>query len=474
MKPVPSIRGRLANALLLWALVWGAAVGAAVWLAASREVDELLDETLQSSAGLLAAIAADASAGAAPSGPEATVAAGAEVHFAWQVLTADGSLQMRSPRAPDVPWVHTRSAGFSDTEGWRLYGLSLGADGRMFYAAQTRAERAEARMETALGAVLAALAVGLLGHVWLRWLVRRELEPLQGMSTRLQALDLDTTEPDAGAVARALGRAERQELQTVHAALEGLMARLAARVATERAISAHAAHALRTPLAGIDAQLAVALRDCPPALSARLQRVRDAAGRLQGVVAALLGLFRSGGGVQRAPVDLATLLSRLPAAGLQVEVDPDSCTDVEVDADLLAAALVNLLDNALRHGARHVTVALTDQNSLRLSDDGPGISASRRALLQAAIDAQAYEGHTGLGLMLADRVARAHGGGLHLPASDRGFVVELDLGLRPGFRPPSGATAMLRDASPSEPPTATVAAVHAIDANPHADAKPPS
>ncbi len=36
---------------------------------------------------------------------------------------------------------------------------------------------------------------------------------------------------------------------------------------------------------------------------------------------------------------------------------------------------------------------------------------------------------TGLGLMLADMVARAHGGALHLPAAERGCRVEMQLPL---------------------------------------------
>ncbi|MBC7726348.1 MAG: hypothetical protein H7242_01845, partial [Microbacteriaceae bacterium] len=59
-RPVPSIRTRLANALVAWAVVWGLAVGAAVWLAATREVDELLDDGLRSSAELMAAITVNA------------------------------------------------------------------------------------------------------------------------------------------------------------------------------------------------------------------------------------------------------------------------------------------------------------------------------------------------------------------------------------------------------------------------------
>ena len=425
---VPSIRARLANALAAWAVVWGLAVGAAVWLAATREVDELLDDGLRSSAELMAAIAANVDHLPAPETSGAAAPAGATVqeHFAWQVVARDGTVAMRSPRAPATPWLATPSAGFSDSAGWRLFGLALAADGRMLYAAQSRDARQEARAEVAVGVVLAALAVGLLGHLWLRSQVRRELQPLLTLSDRLQRLDVEAAVESGD---RRLGPAQRRELQPVHQALDALIDRLALRMATERAFTAHAAHALRTPLAGIDAQLAVALRECPPTLGARLQRVRDGAARLQGVVAALLGLFRSGSPPARAPVDVARLLARLPVAGLQVQVDDPVA--VVADADLLAAALANLLDNALRHGAHRVRVHRTASGSLRLDDDGPGVPTPRRRQLQAALDAQAYEGVTGLGLMLADRVARAHGGRLWLPAVEQGFAVELDLGPLP-------------------------------------------
>ena len=63
-----------------------------------------------------------------------------------------------------------------------------------------------------------------------------------------------------------------------------------------------------------------------------------------------------------------------------------------------------------------------------MHDDGPGVDPALRSELRAAIDAQDYAGRTGLGLMLADLVARAHGGGLSLPDDARGFVVDLNLG----------------------------------------------
>jgi signal transduction histidine kinase len=212
----------------------------------------------------------------------------------------------------------------------------------------------------------------------------------------------------------------------VHAAIDQLGERLARRVAHERAFASHAAHALRTPLAGMDAQLAVALRESTPAVQQRLQRVRDASGRLQRVVQALLDLFRVGGDAQRAVVDLKALLAHLPIAGLEVVVQSDG--PLRADPDLLAAALANLLDNAKRHGARRVVVSEPAPGIVRVQDDGPGAPPERLRALREALRDQDYDGHTGLGLMLADLVARSHGGALSLPAVTQGFVVELALG----------------------------------------------
>jgi signal transduction histidine kinase len=406
-----SIRTRLARALLAWSVLWGLAVAAAVWLAVQHEVDELLDDTLRASAEVLGTLLRD---GSRPLDEDAVP----DGRFAWQVIGPGGHVLQRSALSPAVALHAAPAAGFGDVPLWRVYGVVLRHDGTMLYVAQTRAERLEAQAEVAVSTVLAALAIGALGHLWLRVQVRRELEPLQSLSDRLARHEpLDGT--------ATLGPAERLELQPVQDAIDDLARRLALRMAHERAFTAHAAHALRTPLAGIDAQLAVALRECAPDVQPRIQRARDAAGRLQRVVAALLALFRTGGELQREPVDVASLLGRLPVEGLAVQVQEMS--SVDADPDLLAAALLNLLDNALRHGARSVVVSLPSEGTVRLHDDGPGVQAARRRELQRALDHQAYAGNSGLGLMLADLVARSHGGGLALPEVASGFAVDIAL-----------------------------------------------
>jgi signal transduction histidine kinase len=414
----PSIRRRLADAMLLWSLLWSVGVAIAVGLAAQHEVEELLDETLRSTALMLghAVTLADATA-------PAVVPAVGDAEFAWQLVDNDGRVLRRTANAPTTALLRAGSAGISEVADWRVHASALpAADGRgarTLIVAHTQEERREAQSEVIISAVLAALSIGLLGHLWLRGRVRQELLPLDRLSERL----LDHDPLDA---AQSLGQAERAELAPVHAALERLGERLAQRLANERRVAAHAAHALRTPLAGIDAQLAVALRESPPEARARLQRVRDASSRLQHVVRSLLELFRLGGEVQRRPVTMGELLAHLPMPGLEVSA-ADPAARLEADPDLLSGALLNLFDNALRHGAQRVVVSVPAAARVRVADDGRGTEPQRLAQLRDAVRTQHYDGTTGLGLMLADLVSRAHGGRLELPDAADGFVAELVL-----------------------------------------------
>ena len=411
-----SIRGQLARALAVWALLWCVALGLAVWLQVSQEVDELLDDSLQSVAeGLIAPLVAQQ---LTASPPVPGSAPGDGRRFVWQVVEGTQVL-VSAAGSPAAPLQTTPTPGFSDRPGWRIFGLALGRDGRMLYVAQSREERLEVQLELGFAVLLAAVPVALLQILWLNWRVRRDLQPLQDLSLRLA--HYDPLQPGA-----TLGPAAYEELQPVQAAIDALAARLAQRVARERDFTAHAAHALRTPLAGIDAQLAVALREAHEPLHGRLQRVRAAAVRLQHVVQALLALFRSGAEVQRQPIVLANLVARLP---MDPKLTPtvSATQPLHADEDLLTAALLNLADNAMGHGATGLHFSTPAPGVLRIADDGVGIDAPRRQTLQAALDAEDYAGRTGLGLMLAGLVARAHGGRVDLPPLERGFAIELRL-----------------------------------------------
>jgi hypothetical protein len=65
---------------------------------------------------------------------------------------------------------------------------------------------------------------------------------------------------------------------------------------------------------------------------------------------------------------------------------------------------------------------------LRVDDDGQGLAPGQREALERALAEHDCERLPGLGLVLADVVARAHGGAVSLPASAQGFTVQLQLG----------------------------------------------
>ncbi|MFN9504880.1 MAG: sensor histidine kinase [Rubrivivax sp.] len=423
---IPSIRSRLLRALTPWTLVWGALVGTAVWLAASHEVDELLDETLQASASLLSRVAPllPEPRVTSPDGTDSRLAptpSPAENHFAWQLVSADGEVLNRSRLAPVKAWHASAVTGFSEHSGWRVLGVVLDQPaGATLYVAQSLDERQEALTEVTVSALLSGLAVALLAHLWIRLRVERGLQPIQVLSQRIAALDWQH-----GAPPQSVGQADREELAPVVEAIDTLTSRLAARLSAEQAFVAHAAHALRTPLAGIDAQLAVLQREAIGPAAERLGRVRSGATHLQAVVAALIGLFREASSLQRQRIPLAAVLQRWTWPNLALQADESALLDA--DPDLLTAALLNLLDNCTRHGASQVTVDVLSPTQLRLTDNGPGVDDMRRQQLQASLDNPAEAPVTGLGLLLADRVARAHGGRARLLPCATGFSVLLAL-----------------------------------------------
>ena len=441
----PSIGQRLSAALWGVAAVGGLAVSLAVGLAVHREVDELMDNGLQEAAEILYGLLSFNAAALPqlPTGGSLPAPAHTE-RLVWQVVSPDGQVLLRSHQAPAAPLMGAALRGPADAgEDWRVYGLpfplpaSSPADGagRSLLVAQPRALRRQAHVEAGLATAGAALLVGGLCALWLRRRVRAELQPIDALSTAVAAYD-------PLAAAQVLPAPARLELLPLHQAIQDLGERLADRVASERAFSAHAAHALRTPLAGMVAQLAVAQRKAPAALQPRLQRARDAADRLRRVVTALLSLFRTGADVQRRPVDLPALLAHLPVEPLQLHCDVHQA--LWADADLLAAALANLLDNAARHGARSLTLRLRRDargHWLELHDDGRGLAGAQALQMQALLDARRYERPVGLGLMLADLVARAHGSRLQLLPVAAGFGVALGLGQAPEDpqRPPDAA-----------------------------------
>lgn len=437
MTHAPSIRQGLSRVVIQISLAWSVAVFGVVWLAVHDQLDEVLDGTLQESAEILYGLL-KANADRLPSGEDADDEEGghslpAPPHherMVWQLVSAHHKVIWRSHSAPMQPLSQRHTDRWVEASAeWHVFGLPFDDRGTMLYVAQAHGERRRAQFQAALITASGALMVGLSCAWWLSRRARRELDPLLELSHQVGRYD-----PLASGASAPL--ATREELRPLRDAIVSLGERLARNVASERAFSANAAHALRTPLAGLGAQLALAQRNSPPDVQARIQRARDAADRLSRVVSALLSLFRSGGELNPHPIRLAEFVRDMPVHGLSVHVEDGDDLVVQADPDLLAAAVLNLLDNAVRYGADQVVCTFSQQADtgetvIHLVDNGPGVDGAKRARINVALAHQQYEQDMGLGLMLADRVARAHGGHVCLDAVASGFAVSLTLGAPP-------------------------------------------
>lgn len=423
---LPSIRRRLNATAIVGVLVTALASAAVAALAVSLVVEALMKSSLEETAQALVVLAEHESEVEALTHGLALPAAPHDEALSWQLRSPEGVVVARSHSAPVEPWPVPLYEGHQRTQSLAVF--TIAGQRLWLQVAQPLAELHRAQALAASEAAGAVLLLNLVAALVLAWQIGRELRPVQ----RLTA-DVEAIEP--GPVAPHLPRSPRRELEPVYRALERLGQRLAQQLRSERAFSAHAAHSLRTPLAGLSAQIELLLVRAPDELHPKLQLALDATRRLSGVVEALLTMARTGGQARLREFDARSLVPAALARRIAVDSTRLEGVGLRGDPDLLAVAVANLVDNAVRHGARRVSLSASrdaEHQRIEVTDDGPGVTGDRLAALRAAIarfDASGLVDDTlGLGLTLAAMVGRAHGGTLELgPLPDgAGFFVRLE------------------------------------------------
>jgi len=150
---------------------------------------------------------------------------------------------------------------------------------------------------------------------------------------------------------------------------------------------------------------------------------------------------RTSGAVQRVPELVANLLERAmalvkahPDAGhvaMKAVYEDAAATVAVVDSKQMERALYNLLLNACQasrrgSGERSVTAAITTSKNIltvRITDDGGGVSDVIRESLFEPFVSEGKQNGTGLGLTMAQCVAKEHGGSVQLISSRPGETV---------------------------------------------------
>ncbi len=256
--------------------------------------------------------------------------------------------------------------------------------------------------------------------------------------------------------AQDLGRMELEDLPSEFNQLlthtNALFLRLNDTYEAQRRFVGHAAHQLKTPLAGLKLESELMLaQPLPPDIRERAQRIKNVTDRMIRLGSQLLLLARVDPEGQPQDhfvlLDLsewtrtcgAEWLERALSRNIELQLEaPEHPVWIEGDPVLLRELLGNLIDNSMRYakGAKRIRLVVTETPpTLAIEDDGSGIIEIDQTRVFDAFyrAADALEGGSGLGLALVREIARAHGAWWNLVSHPQIKGVRITV-LFPGLR----------------------------------------
>jgi two-component system sensor histidine kinase CpxA len=271
--------------------------------------------------------------------------------------------------------------------------------------------------------------------------------------SRLRAATQQLAAGDLSARAEAPPGRRRDEIAELVRDFNTMAARLQDLVSAQSRLLNDISHELRSPLARLSVALGLAWQRTGPEAHSVLERIELEANRLNELIGRLLTLARLEGGddpMARTPISIGELLRDI-AKDAEFEAQTRRCNvrcfvqdemTIYGSPSLLHSAVENVVRNATRHTREGSEVEIRlgresgngkEEAVVRVTDRGPGVPKEALDKLFRPFyrldDARGREtGGVGLGLAIADRAVRLHGGTVH--ASNRpegGLMVEIRL-----------------------------------------------
>jgi signal transduction histidine kinase len=290
--------------------------------------------------------------------------------------------------------------------------------------------------------LLGASGIILLLGVLSGWMIRRALlAEVGGISQTASAIvggDLSRRLPIHGGA---------HELDILAQTINGMLEQIEQLLHGVRNVSNAIAHDLRTPLAELRSRLEelMVTRPAPKEAFAEIESAVADVDRVIGIFNALLRLAEMDTGARRSgfvQVDLVKVAAEAaefyqPVAelkGVKLSFEAGGAQTIAGDPLLLAQAIGNLIDNALKfaplNGAINVATAQRRDGTVEVavSDDGPGIPDAEKSRVSQRFyrgDASRGTPGVGLGLSLVEGVAKLHGGTLELADNRPGLRATL-------------------------------------------------
>lgn len=289
-----------------------------------------------------------------------------------------------------------------------------------------------------IGAAGTVLLFGVLGGLLIRSALLAEIHGISQTAAAIVAGDLSRRLPKRG---------DANELDLLAQTVNRMLDQIEQLINGIRNVSNSIAHDLRTPLAELRSRLEELALARPP-LDETISEIDAAVADVDRVISifnALLRLAEIDNGARRSgfvQVNVAKVASDAvefyqPLAELRgITLTFGSTAEPIVPGDplLLAQALGNLIDNALKYAQAEVWVVVEKMQqsdgavSITVSDDGPGIpDAEKSKVVERFYRGDASRGTTGvgLGLSLVAAVAKLHGGALEFTDAGPGLRATL-------------------------------------------------
>jgi signal transduction histidine kinase len=263
----------------------------------------------------------------------------------------------------------------------------------------------------------------------------------RNMAKPIQAMRNFAMEVGRGHLGEKLNIRQNDELGQLATELNRMSQRLASLDKERRAFLANVSHELRTPVSNVHVTLEAleSGADEEPELRSRFIRTAlDETTRLSGLIKDLLDLGRLEAGVvplEQQPFSVRDLInravrameSRMRSKGMGINIDvPD--VQIQGDPERLLQAVLNLLDNAIKHSVPDSIVFVSGQMesaqvAVEIRDQGAGISESDLPHVFEQFytaDPSRQGSGTGLGLAIARRIVEAHGGSITASSTGTG------------------------------------------------------
>ncbi|MDE1160115.1 MAG: sensor histidine kinase [Neorhizobium sp.] len=276
------------------------------------------------------------------------------------------------------------------------------------------------------GLRLLLMIVGAAVIVWVA--VSMSLQPLYRLSEAIAERSPDDLHPIRERVP--------SEVQGLVDTVNSFMVRLEGSLDALRHFTGNASHQLRTPLAIIRTQLALADRGADLAEArAAARKADEAVANAERILAQLLLMARIDASARQTAMqklDLTALARAATAdhvpgaadAGIDLGFEGEDGILVLVEPLLIGEMLKNLLGNALLYAGKGSEVTVRVERGdraacLEVEDDGPGIPAEKRSTVLRRFERGATEkpvtvSGSGLGLPIVEEIARLHGARMEL------------------------------------------------------------